>query len=359
MKDTIITQANVKKLNSELFMPFTISSGSHSSLANVAVELKTAGGICGYGEAAVATHITGETVEQTEANLKSVCAELDGLDSANYLKILNSLEERLEKNRAAMAGLELAVLDLICRQQEISLWKYYGGAEKEARTDITVVIGSEAKAREFMLKTKDRFQDFKIKVGIDYDEDIKRLIAVREAAPNAKLIVDANCAYTPENAEKFFNDLIKRGIRPDLVEQPVKKDDFEGLKYLTEKLPLTICADESAYSLDDVFSLIRRRCVKAVNIKLTKLGFMRAREVWALARSTGTVLMMGEMMESELSSFAAAEFAGGLGGFDFIDLDTPFFLKDTPCPAGDLLTHDGIYRLSSVKEGTGIVPKVF
>ncbi|MBO4555991.1 MAG: dipeptide epimerase [Elusimicrobiales bacterium] len=359
MKDTIITQANVKKLNAELFMPFTISSGSHSSLANVAVELKTAGGICGYGEAAVATHITGETVEQTEANLKAVCSELIGLDSANYLKILHSLEERLEKNRAAMAGLELAVLDLMCRQQGISLWKYYGGTEKEVRTDITVVIGSEAKAREFMLKTKDRFRDFKIKVGIDYDEDIKRLIAVHELAPNAKLIVDANCAYTPENAEKFFNDLIKRGIRPDCVEQPVKKDDFDGLKYLTEKLPLAICADESAYSLDDVFALIRRRCIKAVNIKLTKLGFIRAREVWALAKANGIKLMMGEMMESELSSFAAAEMAGGLGGFDFIDLDTPFFLKNSPCPAGDLLADNGTYRLSAVKAGTGIVPGIF
>lgn len=359
MKDTIITQANVKKLNAELFMPFTISSGSHSSLANVAVELKTAGGICGYGEAAVATHITGETVEQTEANLKAVCSELIGLDSANYLKILHSLEERLEKNRAAMAGLELAVLDLMCRQQGISLWKYYGGAEKDVRTDITVVIGSEAKAREFMLKTKDRFHDFKIKVGIDYDEDIKRLIAVHELAPNAKLIVDANCAYTPENAEKFFNDLIKRGIRPDCVEQPVKKDDFDGLKYLTEKLTLAICADESAYSLDDVFALIRRRCIKAVNIKLTKLGFIRAREVWSLAKANGIKLMMGEMMESELSSFAAAEMAGGLGGFDFIDLDTPFFLKNSPCSAGDLLADNGTYRLSAVKTGTGIVPGIF
>ena len=359
MKETVIESFEVKKLNAELFMPFTISSGSHKSLANVAVMLKTSGGICGYGEAAVATHITGETIEQTEENLKKACASIVGRDAADYLKILNYLEESLDKNRAAMSGLELAVLDLACRLQGISLWQYYGGKENSVRTDITVVIGSEEKARDFMAKTRDRFQDFKIKVGVDFDEDIKRLIAVKEAAPSAKLIIDANCAYSPEDAEKFFNELLRRGIKPALVEQPVKKDNFEGLKYLTEKLPLVICADESAYSLDDVFELIRRKCVKAVNIKLTKLGFMRARETWALARSAGIKLMIGEMMESELSSFAAAEFAGGLGGFDFIDLDTPFFLKDSPCPAGKLLENTGVYRLSEIEKGIGIVPGIF
>lgn len=359
MKDSIITKTEVKKLNAELFMPFTISSGSHKSLANAAVKIQTAGGVCGYGEAPVATHITGETVEQTEANLKAVCRDMEGLDVADYLKILHFIEDRLDNNRAAMTCLELAVLDLVCRMQKISLWQYYGAAEREVRTDITVVIGSEEKARGFMKKTVSRFKDFKIKVGVDFDEDIKRLKVVREAAPGARLIVDANCAYSPEDAEKFFNELMWQGIKPDIVEQPVKKNDFEGLKYLTEKLPLIICADESAYSLNDVFELIRRKCVKGINIKLTKLGFLRAREVWALARSSGIKLMMGEMMESELSSFAAAEMAGGLGGFDFIDLDTPFFLKDSPCPAGNLLSDTGIYHIADVREGTGIIPGIF
>jgi L-alanine-DL-glutamate epimerase-like enolase superfamily enzyme len=93
-----------------------------------------------------------------------------------------------------------------------------------------------------------------------------------------------------------------------------------------------------------------------VNIKLTKLGFLRAREVWALARSSGIKLMIGEMLESELASAAAAHFAGGLGGFDFIDLDTPFFIRDSGMRGASFLSKDGVYSLGSVKSGIGVFP---
>jgi len=357
MKDAVIKKFSVSKLDAELFTPFTISTGSHRSLENAVFSLEAADGTRGFGEAAIATHITGETRAKTMRSLEKAGALLAGRDVSDYLGALCALEKMLDGNRAALAAAEMAVLDLATRRQGISLWKFFGGRTAKVKTDVTVVIGGADAAYGFTLKMRRRgFRIFKIKTGVDMDEDFRRLEAVRKAAPGCAVYLDANCAYSAGEAEKFLKELMRRGIRPEVVEQPVKKDDIDGLAYLSRRLPMPVCADESAYSLDDVYRLIRRGAVTAVNIKLTKLGFLRAREVWALARAKGIKLMMGEMLESELASCAAAQFAAGLGGFDFIDLDTPFFIKNSGMKGASFLSSDGVYSLDKVKSGIGIVP---
>lgn len=357
MKTSTIKKFSVKELDAELFTPFTISTGSHKSLENAVFALEAADGTKGYGEAAIATHITGETRVATVKSLRRAGELLTGLDAADYLGAMCRLERLLDGNRAALAAAEMAVLDLATRLQGVSLWRFFGARSPRLKTDVTVVIGGADAAYDFTLKMRRRgFRIFKIKTGVDMDEDFRRLEAVRRAAPGCAVYLDANCAYTAKEAEKFLKELIRRGIRPEVVEQPVKKDDIDGLAYLSRRLPMPVCADESAYSLDDVFNLIRRNAVTAVNIKLTKLGFLRAREVWALAKAKGLKLMMGEMLESELASCAAAHFAGGLGGFDFIDLDTPFFIKDSGMRGASFLSSDGVYSLDRVKAGIGVTP---
>ncbi|OIO00458.1 MAG: hypothetical protein AUJ51_10330 [Elusimicrobia bacterium CG1_02_56_21] len=358
MKDSIIKKFSVREMDAELFTPFTISSGSHRSLENVIFTLEAAGGIKGFGEAAIATHITGETRARTVKSLARAGQFLEGQDAANYLGAMCRLESALDGNRAALAAAQMALLDLSTRLQGISLWKFYGGRAPRLKTDITVVIGGAAAAYDFTLKMRRAgFRIFKVKTGSDRDEDFRRLEAVKKAAPGCAVYLDANCAYGAKDAEKFIRELALRGIRPRVLEQPVPKDDTDGLAYLSRRLPMPVCADESAYSLDDVYNLIRRKAVTAVNIKLTKLGFLRAREVWALARAAGIKLMMGEMLESELASAAAAHFSGGLGGFDFIDLDTPFFIKNGGMRGASFLSKDGIYSLDRVKTGIGVMPR--
>jgi L-alanine-DL-glutamate epimerase-like enolase superfamily enzyme len=357
MKDTVIKKASVREFDAELFTPFTISSGSHKSMENALFTLEAAGGLKGYGEAAIATHITGETRGRTMKSLRRAGALLAGMDLSNYLGALCALEEELDGNRAALAAAQMAVLDLTCRLQGISLWKFFGGRAPALKTDITVVIGGAGAALDFTRRMRaGGFRIFKVKTGADMDEDFRRLEAVKKAAPGCAIYLDANCAYTAREAEKFIRELGRRGIRPQVVEQPVPKGDDDGLAWLTRRLPMPVCADESAYSLDDVFRMIRKNAVSAVNIKLTKLGFLRAREVWSLARAHGIKLMMGEMLESELASAASAAFAGGLGGFDFIDLDTPFFIKDSGMKGASFLSRDGVYSLDRVKAGIGVTP---
>jgi len=357
MKSSIITRCSERELRAELFTPFTISSGSHKSLENAIFSVTSKDGFTGWGEAAVATHITGETVPDTRKGLVMAARYLEGKDSADYLKLFCELEEMMDSRRAALAAVQSAMLDLVTRRLGISLWRYFGGAQPRLKTDVTVVIGGAAEARAFTLKMRRRgFKIFKIKVGIDFDEDIRRLEAVRGSAPGCDIYVDANCAYTVSETCKFIKALEKRGIVPAVLEQPVPKDDFEGLAALSRKLKMPVCADESAYGVGDVFRLLSAKAVTAVNIKLTKFGFIKAREVWALARAKGVKLMMGEMLESELASGVAAQFAGGLGGFDFIDLDIPFFIKGSGMRGTGFISSDGVYSLDKVKAGAGVFP---
>lgn len=358
MKDTIITKTVVRMLNAELFQPFTISSGSHKSLENVLIGVRTREGVWGWGEAAVAPHITGETQKATCRNLSRTAEWLEGKDLADYMKLFVRLEEALETNRAALAASQMALSDALARTLGVPLWRLYGAKPSPIRTDITVVIGNEAQAYEFASRWRRRgFGIFKIKTGADIDSDLKRILAVKKAAPASQIYLDFNCAYDVRTAERFVKLLARKGVVPRVIEQPVPKDDHEGLGYLSRRLKMPVCADESAYSVSDAVRLIKNKRVTAINIKLTKLGLLRAREVWALARAKGVKLMMGEMLETELASACAAQFASGLGGFDFIDLDTPFFIKPGKMKGGRHILPNGVYDIKSVKAGIGYAPQ--
>jgi L-alanine-DL-glutamate epimerase-like enolase superfamily enzyme len=96
--------------------------------------------------------------------------------------------------------------------------------------------------------------------------------------------------------------------------------------------------------------------VNTVNIKLMKSGFVEAMDIAAICRATNTELMVGAMIESRLAISAAAHFVAGLGGFRYIDLDTPMLLAEDPFTGG-YEQFGGVYDLSGVKAGLGVERK--
>ena len=357
MKDTIIKKIRVKEIFADLRMPFTISSGSHARLENILFEVLLKGGIKGFGEAAVASHITGETQSLTFNNLKKAAIWLEGKDIADYFNLFSFARRKLEKNCCALAAVEMAVLDALTKSLNIPLWKFYGDKCERIKSDITLVIGGEKDNYSFIRKMAGRgFNVFKIKVGVDFDKDINRVISVSKITGGAGIYLDANCAYSANTAFKFIKTLEKYKVFPLVFEQPTAKDDYDGLKFLSGKLKMPVCADESVSSVEDAFKIIKNGYASAMNIKLMKFGLLRAKEIHNLARIKNIKLMMGEMLESSLSSSCAAHFAGGLGGFDFMDLDTPFFIKDKIMDSGAIIKRSGLYEINKVKKGIGVKP---
>ncbi|HNX68059.1 MAG TPA: enolase C-terminal domain-like protein [Candidatus Omnitrophota bacterium] len=356
MKDILVKKAGAKIWRAKLTRPFSTARGQHDILENVLLTVELSSGVKGFGEAAVATHITCETVPETLRNLKSAAREVTGFSVADFPAIADQFKRRFSSNKCALAALEMALLDAASQEMGIPFWRAFGTRIRTLRTDMTVVLGNvpdaEDAAREILRRG---IGSFKVKIGRDFVLDLKRVAAVAKLAGKCPLYLDANQGFTAMQTLKFLKELAHLKIRPALIEQPVPKGDWEGLAKVTRDSKVPVCADESVSSLEDARRLIKEKAAGIINIKFMKNGILDAYAIAKLARKNRVKLMIGTMMETPLAVTAAAHLAASLGGFDFIDLDAPFFMAED-VTRGSFVTPSGLYDLSKVKAGIGVVP---
>jgi L-alanine-DL-glutamate epimerase-like enolase superfamily enzyme len=357
MSNTTIQSVSVEPLNIPLLEPFTIATGSVAGARNILITVKLADGSTGYGECAPFPPSTGESQETALAAAQS-CAELiTGKDAAGWRTLSRLARSVFYSQGTVLAGIEMALLDALTRSYGIPLSVFFGGAGTSVETDMSISMVSPEHGYELAKETVARgITSIKIKVGGDIREDVARVEAIREAAPGIGLTLDANQGYTASEALLCLEALNDRDIRPLLMEQPVHKDDYEGLRYVTQHTSVPVAADESAYSAANVAHLIAMGAINVVNIKLMKAGIVEALDIAAVCRANHIGLMIGAMIESRLAIAAAAHFVAGLGGFRFIDLDTPMLLANDPFTGG-YVQHKGVYDISGVKSGLGIERK--
>ena len=356
MKAIGIKKADARIWRAKLTAPFRIAKGQHDLLENVLFSIELASGARGYVEAAVATHITGETVSETLHHLKAAACGIPGRSLAEFPDVADECREKFGKNKCALAALEMAFLDAAAREKKVPLWRVFGNRPRTFRTDMTVVLGTvaeaEAATREILRRG---IRSFKVKVGRDIGLDLQRVAVVAKLAKNCPLYLDANQGFTAPQSLKFLKELKRLKIKPALIEQPVPKKDWDGLRKVTREGGVLVCADESAGSLDDAKRIIREKAAGAINVKLMKTGILEAYEIARLAKKNGIKLMIGTMMETPLAVTAAAHLAAGLGGFDFIDLDAPFFMAEA-VTRGNFVTRSGRYDLCRIRSGIGVIP---
>lgn len=355
-KKFCILKVTVCDLKAPLIYPFRVASGKHEALENVLLGIECEKGIKGYGEAAVATHITGETVAESRENLQRLSGHIIGKDIADYSSISELASKRLQRNKSALAAIEMALLDAYTRSRGLPLWKFFGKRLSRVVTDITIVISELPETKNAAEKFyRQGFRTFKVKIGRDFDCDLKRVEAIVKIAPRARIILDANQAFSAKQALAFLGELKKFKINPILIEQPVAKADWEGLQKITRESRVKVCADESVGSLKEALFAIQHNAVDAINIKFMKTGIFEAQKIAKLAVTHNIELMLGSMMESPLSALAAAHFAGGSRFFKYIDLDSPFFIKRDIFKNAHLGSN-GVYHLKNVRRGIGFIP---
>ncbi len=348
-----IKKFSVTPLKAPLIQPFRTALGEHKELENLLFQIELNDGTKGLGEAAIATHITEETWKETKKNLDAVGESLLGREIGDYFNISRELHERLSKNKSAVAALETAMLDALTKRWKIPLWKFFGSKSMSLKTDITIVISDLEETEQAVKKYfQQGFHAFKVKIGRDFDLDIKRVLVVKRLASRSQIYLDANQGYSAKEMLEFLKILQAHKIKIDLLEQPVPKDDWEGLKKVTKEGGVLVCADESVRSIPEAVRLIQERTAHVINIKLMKFGILQSREIVFLAKAAGIDLMIGGMMETSLAMTAAAHLACGMGCFKYVDLDTPFFIKEG-YDKNPYLSKDGIYDLRKVKSGIG------
>jgi L-alanine-DL-glutamate epimerase-like enolase superfamily enzyme len=208
-----------------------------------------------------------------------------------------------------------------------SLATLWGGASDCVESDITIPIAPDAGVLA-ALAWSAGLRIFKIKVGGGtLQEDYDRIAAVREAAPNARIRIDANQAFSVADAIAFANRLLEEGTHLDFVEQPVRKDDFEGMAAVAAACPVPVFADESVRTPADALRLTQTP-VGGFNCKINKNGIAGVLDIIAIAKASGRQLMLGCMLETRRSIAVSLALACGTGAFDYIDLDSHLLLNE-------------------------------
>ena len=326
--------------------PFTIARGTQTEAENVIVRIADDAGMTGVGGAAPSAHY-GETAATVEAVLPELLSVVEAVDDPHAIREIESgMAAAIGDNPAARAAVSIAVHDLAAKRLGVPLHRLWGLDPSTApATSYTVGLDETERVREKAAAAVEAgYPVLKIKLGTDRDREL--IDAVREAAPDARLRVDANEAWTPREAVEKTAWLADRDV--EFVEQPVPAEDPEGLRFVHERSALPIAADESCVTLSDV-PAIADRCDIA-NLKLMKTGGLpEARRMIAAARAHGLEVMCGCMVESNASIAAAAQIAPLL---DYADIDGSLLLADDPYEGIDLT--DGEIRLADQdRAGTG------
>ena len=189
-------------------------------------------------------------------------------------------------------------------------------------TSYTISIGEPEEMAE-LARNAAAYPILKIKLGTDDDES--RLSAVRAARPDARLRVDANAAWTPEEAVRHVKALEPLGL--ELIEQPVAKDDFEGMGFVQAHTNLPVVADESVQTLADVERLAAAG-VRGINLKLMKVGGLApALRILRRAKQLDMQVLLGCMVETSLGVTAMLHLASLA---DWLDLDAPLLVANDP-----------------------------
>jgi len=292
---------------------FTISRGSKQE-AVVVVATISDGAHQGRGECVPYARY-GESVEGVVQAIE-VCAPAigQGLDRVGLQDLLSA--------GAARNAVDCALWDLEAKRSGRSVAELAGLAPLRAvETAFTISLASP---EEMAARARDasRYPLLKLKLGGDGDE--VRLVAVRQAVPNARLIADANEAWRTPNLERLLAAAKAAGI--ELIEQPLPAGDNALLEHVARLVPL--CADESAHDRASLATIARR--YDAVNIKLDKTGGLtEALATAAEARRLGLKIMVGCMVATSLAMAPALLLAQDA---DFVDLDGPLLLERDRVP---------------------------
>ncbi len=305
---------------------FRISTGSSLTAENVLVRVK-AEGRTGWGNASPSS-VTEETTESILNALKTIKEEMEGRD-IKIEETWRSLRKKIPKDRAALAGFDIALQDLKGNLEGKRVFELYDGREEGVPTDRTIGLMTTGEAEEHAQRfIEEGFKAIKIKIGLGVVEDIKRIQAVRNiVGEDIDLWVDANQAFSPEEAITVCKKIEPFDI--EFVEQPVHVDDLEGLKKVTKESDIPIMADETMKDYHMAEKICEEDIADMVNIKLMKCsGITGARKIIDVLEENDKTAMVGCMGETTPSIAAGVHTWLTSDNIKYADLDSTFMLSD-------------------------------
>lgn len=305
-----------KKVVSQFVYPFTTAHGMKTQQEALLVALSM-NGLKGIGEAPAIVYYD-VSVESMIEELLGKVSMLERYSFTEPQRFWHFCHHLFPLNPFLVCALDLAYWDMYAKFKRKKIHELLGIVWKEGPlTDYTLGIASQEEMIKKMLENP--WPIYKIKMSSR--EDLSIIEALREKTSSV-FRVDANASWTLEDAIYLIPKLEKLGV--ELIEQPLAKDQWDDMKKLKQLSSLPLYADESCVSELDV-----KKCADTfhgINIKLTKCsGITPAFRMIEEAKSLGVKVMMGCMNETEIGSYAIAQF---LPLLDAVDMDGPLLLKD-------------------------------
>jgi L-alanine-DL-glutamate epimerase-like enolase superfamily enzyme len=364
---TTIAQVRLHRTTVPLVRPFVTAVRTATEIDVLLVEVIDSDGRSGWGEAPTSWRVTGESRASVTAAVEGPLRDavlgmpVDGTTDAAADASL-ALDRAVVRNSAARMAVDCAIYDLAALAAGVPLRELLGATGSTVNSDMTLSAvhsddGIAGLAETAVRHRDDGFRTLKLKVGAGAD-DVAAMRAVRDAVgPDITLRADANQGWTPSRAVDVIRAWEDLGLAVELVEQPVHRDDLEGLAFVTAHVQTPVLADESVWTTRDLREVIARRAADLVNIKLAKTGGIReAVAVLDLAERAGMRAIVGCMMESHVGIAAASCVAALVDSRSESaaahDLDAGLWLRESPVLGG--IAYDGETVVVSDEPGLGI-----
>jgi L-alanine-DL-glutamate epimerase-like enolase superfamily enzyme len=321
--------------------PFGLAYGTRTTTEVVYVQIES-DGLVGYGEAALPPYL-GETQASVIAFLNKAAAILKGYKLPFLMEdVINAIDVITENNNAAKACIDTALHDLLGKYLNKPVYTLLGLEKPQPKnTSVTISIG-ELNLIPQKLEELAEYKILKIKLGNKEDKQIIECIRTYTDKP---LVVDVNQGWTNKHAAlEMIEWLNTKNIL--FVEQPLAKNNYDDMAWLSERSPIAIIADESMLRFNDMDKITN--CFNGINLKLMKCtGLFEAVKIIHYAKQKGLKINVGCMSESSCGIAAAAQL---MQHVDWIDLDGPLLINNNPF-SGVSFT-DGKLKVNNVR-GTG------
>ena len=335
--------------------PYTIAFKTVDQVRNAFVEITLDDHTTGLGSGNPSEYVVGENLTQClDALQERNLAFLVGRDIREFQQLTFEVWQKFPKNPSARAALDIALHDAFTKYLGVPLVRFLGQKIRTLPTSNTIGIKNVddtiREARDFIGQG---FRILKVKLGKDLEEDIERLVKLREIFGKDVIIrVDANQGYSAGQTIDFY--LQTKDLNLELIEQPLPARAVTEMKNLPEEIKIKIAADESLITPKDAIELIKPPFAAGIfNIKLMKCGGVtQGLKIADIALHEGVDLFWGCNDESIVSITAALHAAFASSNTKYIDLDGSLDLGNDVVKGGFIL-KDGMMSCSD-KPGLGL-----
>jgi muconate cycloisomerase len=304
-----------------LAKPLKLSDGTLETADNLLVRVVDSDGNIGWGEAASAPTMTGETAEGMLAAAKYMLPNLIGREVEDITAFSTHLDGLMYGNAGAKSAIDMAIYDLAGQRHGVPVSALLGGA---LRRDLPVLWMLAANDRAADMAAAIRMADhgyvaFKVKVGTGtVESDLARAAAVREAVEtNTRISADANQAFSVADAVRFAKGAKDAGL--DFIEQPIAGHDLDGMATVARATPVPIATDEGVHSLADLERHHAMGAARGASLKTIKLGGLgQVMAAGRLMHALGMhVNLACKIAESSVAGAAIAQIGAALPQLDW------------------------------------------